>query len=93
MPHSKTDPRIKEMKLYARVGEDELGSGVVGLKQGIVPAGCIPLVACEKSKVAEDYIVQQMQVQGIFAGKKISLVRFAFEAVEIEVGQLNEIPA
>lgn len=33
---------------FAWVGEDELGSGEVGLKRGYVPAGLIPLVAIER---------------------------------------------
>ena len=35
------------LTIYAWVGEDEYGSGRVGLKQGVVPAGIIPLVAMD----------------------------------------------
>ena len=40
-----SDERIETMVLYAWVGEDELGSGEMGIKQAIVPAGNVPLVA------------------------------------------------
>ena len=34
-----TPKEVQEMVLHAWVGEDELGSGEFGIKQGIVPAG------------------------------------------------------
>ena len=39
--------RIEDLTIVAWVGEDELGSGKIGLKQGHVPAGFIPLVAMD----------------------------------------------
>jgi hypothetical protein len=80
-----SDPRVQEMILHAWVGEDELGSGKVGIKAGVVPAGCIPLVACETGKVDQDYIIKQMREQGSDYGKIIRLVRFAYHSVEIEL--------
>lgn len=35
------------LAIYAWVGEDEYGSGKVGIKQGMVPAGIIPLAAMD----------------------------------------------
>lgn len=41
-----TPEPVRKMVLYAWVGEDELGSGEVGLKQALVPAGFIALITC-----------------------------------------------
>ena len=79
------DPRVTEMVLHAWVGEDELGSGEVGIKAGFVPAGCIPLVACKEGKVDQRYIVEQMQAQSKQYGKVIRLAQFIFNSVEIEL--------
>lgn len=76
-----TDPRVEKMKLWAWVGEDELGSGEVGLKQGLCPAGFIPLVACVPGKMNQEYILTQMRAQSQVGGKVIRLVRFTFEEV------------
>lgn len=70
------DPR--NMVLYAWVGEDELGSGEMGLKQGIVPAGCIALVACKEGKIDQDYIIKQLQEQATRYGKTIRLCKFVY---------------
>jgi hypothetical protein len=64
------------MELYAWVGEDELGSGEVGLKQALVPAGLIPLVATTRDKMDRPEIVAQLQAQANRYGKPIRLVRF-----------------
>jgi hypothetical protein len=80
-----SDPRVQEMILHAWVGEDELGSGEVGIKAGMVPAGCIPLVACKTGKVDRAYIIEQMRQQGAQYGKVIRLVSFAFRSVELEL--------
>jgi hypothetical protein len=75
---SSSDPRVENMTLYAWVGEDELGSGEVGLKQALCPAGLIPMVACKTGKMDQEYIVQQMQRQATTCGKVIRLCRFEF---------------
>lgn len=64
------------MKLYAWIGEDEFGSGEVGIKQGIVPAGCIPLVSIDRSQVDQPYIRGQLQAQATAWGKTIRLAEF-----------------
>lgn len=74
-----------EIELYAWVGEDELGSGKVGLKQGLVPAGMIPLVSTDQTKLDRAHLVEQMQAQANRYGKTIQLVRFVFDAVVQEV--------
>jgi hypothetical protein len=76
---------LVDMKLWAWVGEDERGSGEVGLKQGIVPAGCIPLVACKDGKINRGNVRVQMLEQARRYRKVISLVRFGFEQVEDQV--------
>jgi hypothetical protein len=74
------DPRVANMVLYAWVGEDELGSGEVGLKQGVVPAGNIALVACKEGKIDQPYIIEQLQLQSTMFSKAIRLCRFEFAA-------------
>lgn len=65
-----------EMELYAYVGEDELGSGEVGLKQGLTEAGMIPLVAIRRDKIDRPNITMQLHAQARQYGKRIRLVRF-----------------
>lgn len=62
------------MKLFAWVGEDEFGSGVVGLKQALVPAGLVPLVAIEQAKIDHGDIVAMLQAQADTYGKTIRLI-------------------
>lgn len=82
--------RIEDLTIVAWVGEDELGSGKIGLKQGHVPAGFIPLVAMDYDleKIGRPEVVIQLEAQAATWGKKIRLVRFRFEAVleETECG-------
>jgi hypothetical protein len=75
-----TPERLKSVELYAWVGEDELGSGEIGLKQGLVPAGFIALVSAGP-KVAREDIQSQMALQAERFGKKIYLCRFTFAGV------------
>jgi hypothetical protein len=71
-----------EPDLIAWIGEDEHGSGKIGIKQALVPAGMIPIVSVldDKRKVTWPAIVNQMQLQADVYGKTIRLVRY--EAVE-----------
>jgi hypothetical protein len=69
-------PSVDGLELYAYVGEDELGSGEVGLKQGLTPVGLIPLVATKREKLDRDVLLAQMQRQSNSGGKTIRLVRF-----------------
>jgi hypothetical protein len=71
--------------LYAWIGEDEFGSGRVGLKQGMTPAGMIPLVAADFHLDRLAKLLPQMEAQAEVGGKKIRLVRFAItEEVVVE---------
>jgi hypothetical protein len=83
---SDTPDNVKEIALYAWLGEDEFGSGVVGLKQALVPAGMIPLVAVDNSKIDLEYIRQAMQSQANAYGKTIRFCKFTFveEIITIE---------
>jgi hypothetical protein len=72
--------RLQGVELFAWVGEDELGSGQIGIKQGLVPAGMIPIVATSP-KVGRPEIAAQMDAQARLSGKRIYLVRFT--AVEV----------
>jgi len=72
---------MEEFELYAWMGEDELGSGEIGIKQAQVPAGYIPLVAIKPEKIAAEYIKEQLLKQAVTYGKKIYLVRFKFSEI------------
>jgi hypothetical protein len=68
---------MSDPDLFAWIGEDELGSGEIGLKQAIVPAGHIPIVATKRGKVDRETIIAQLQAQADRYGKTIRLVRYA----------------
>jgi hypothetical protein len=70
--------RVKEVELFAWVGEDERGSGTVGLKQGIVPAGLVPLVAIKSHEHKMRALKRQLETQAKNSGKRIYLCRFTF---------------
>ena len=72
------------MTLYAWVGEDERGSGKIGLKQGRVPAGYIPLVAMDYDVAKIARLQPQMEEQARQYGKRIRLCKFEMTAVVVE---------
>lgn len=84
-------PSVEAHSLYAWVGEDELGSGKIGLKQGLVPAGYIPLVTMDydRHKIERAPVRLAMEMQAKLYGKKIRLVKFCYAEVvaETEAGQ------
>ncbi|MCK9458252.1 MAG: hypothetical protein M0R80_01200 [Proteobacteria bacterium] len=71
--------------LFAWMGEDELGSGDVGIKQGFTPCGLIPLVSVDVNKIAQPLIANQMQTQSKAYKKTIRLIRFVAQEVVITV--------
>lgn len=73
--------KLEELCLYAWVGEDEHGSGEIGLKQGLVPAGYIPLVATRQDKIDRPALELGMNLQAKLYGKRIRLVKFVFSEV------------
>ena len=83
--------RLKAHALYAWMGEDEKGSGLIGLKQTIMPAGYIPLVTMDyhRFKIEREAVRGAMEMQAEVYGKKIRLVKFVFAEVvaETEAGQ------
>lgn len=66
------------MDLYAWIGMDELGSGRVGIKQGMVPAGFIPLVVMDFDREKIERLQPQMQAQADAYGVTIRLAKFTF---------------
>jgi len=62
--------------IYAWIGEDEGGSGIVGIKQGVTPAGKIPLVAADFHLDRLAKLLPQMEGMAEMFGKKIRLVKF-----------------
>ena len=73
------DERLAKVELFAYLGEDECGSGEIGLKQAQVPAGLIPMVAVRRDKMEKH--IEQLEAQAMLYGKKIYLCRF--ELVEV----------
>lgn len=78
--------KLSDIALYAWMGKDELGSGEIGIKGAVVPAGYIPIVAVNESKVNRDEIANQLNIMGKQYGTRISLCRFKFDEVIREVG-------
>lgn len=76
---------MKKLELFAWVGEDEFGSGEVGLKQALVPAGMVPLVATTLEKINRPYLQEAMMLQSAKYGKPIRLVRFEMAEVVQEI--------
>lgn len=62
--------------LYAYIGPDQFGSGVIGLKQARVPAGMIPLVAMEREKIDRPEVIEQLQCMVDAYLEPIALVRY-----------------
>jgi len=81
---------VKSVELFAWVGEDEYGSGVIGIKQAMVPAGIIPIVATTLEKVNQKHILNALDLQGKIFGKKIMLCRFKFEEIITEIGAIQQ---
>jgi hypothetical protein len=73
------------MELFAWIGDDEFGSGEVGLKQALTPAGCIPLVAIERDQIDRVYLRRQLQAQADQFGVRIRLARFVLVEDEVHV--------
>lgn len=71
--------RLKEIELFAYLGEDEYGSGEIGLKQALVPAGCIPMVAVDREKM-ERY-KHLLQAQSDSGGKTIYFCRYELKEI------------
>jgi len=80
--------KLREVELFAWIGEDELGSKEIGIKQALCPAGCIPMVSISKAKMQQGYIKEQLQSMANQFGKTVHLVRFrvAFGEDRIEPG-------
>jgi hypothetical protein len=66
--------KLEDIELYAWLGEDEFGSGEIGLKRGRVPAGDIPMVAISREKLEKYW--PGAEAQAATYGKRIYLVRF-----------------
>jgi hypothetical protein len=79
----------EEMVLYAWVGKDDAidapRTEEFGLKQGVVPAGNIPLVACKEEKMLSQDLINQMMVLMQVTGIPRQLVKFKFEKVILEI--------
>lgn len=74
---------ILKTEMLAYIGEDELGSGEIGLKQGMTQLGLIPLafIGTHRDRAESGPMKMQMALQARAFDKPIYLVRYA--AVEI----------
>lgn len=81
--------KVMCVELVAWLGEDEFGSGQVGLKQARVPAGLIPMVAIREHEAKLRAVKPQLEVQARAFGQRIYLCRFTFAEVldKTESGQ------
>ena len=82
---------LDEIELWAWLGEDELGSGIIGIKQALVPAGMIPLVAIDREEM--ERLTVAMEIQAGLYGKRISLCRFKFVEAPPDSGGEMSAPA
>lgn len=78
---------LADVELFAWLGVDEFGSGQIGLKQGVVPAGIIPIVSTKREKVEKYW--DQAEKQAREHGKRIYLCCFKLVEVlrETEAGE------
>jgi hypothetical protein len=76
---SELPEKLRSVELFAWIGEDEYGSGEIGIKQGFVPLGLIPLVSVDQAKAAK--LAEQMEHQAKQYGKTIFLCRFTLAEV------------
>lgn len=79
------DALLAPSAIYAWVGEDEFGSGEVGIKQGLVPAGFIPLVSTIQDKLRKHGLPELLMEQSKMYGKTIRLVKYVPVEVVIEL--------
>ena len=75
------------MKLYAWVGEDELGNGIVGLKQYLDHGVPVPFVVIEAhlDRATRLDVVAALQEQANDYGVTIRLVEFIESATTITI--------
>lgn len=67
---------LRGTHLFGWVGEDEMGSGEVGLKQMLAPCGMTPLVSVREEKIDRPEFQQGLQAQSNMYGKTIYLVEY-----------------
>src|ERR1700729_393582 len=77
-------PADEKLALYAWVGKDERGGGRVGIKQALVPAGYIALVAMDYDLHKIAGLLSAMECQARIYGKKIRLCKFTMTEVAAE---------
>lgn len=79
--------QLEDVELYAWVGDDELGDGGIGLKQGFTRCGLIPLVAVRKDRMDSADLVEQLREGAKQYKTPKYLCRFTFDRVEMAVGE------
>lgn len=76
----------QEIVLFAWIGDDEFGSGRVGLKQALSKCGMCPLVVMDfdRNKIDNNRFRTMLGVQAEDFGKKIRLVKLEVTEVIFE---------
>lgn len=62
--------------LFAWIGEDELGSGEVGLKQALMACGMTPLVTIHRETLERILLLAMLQQQADIGRKTIRFCRY-----------------
>ncbi len=75
----------QHFECYAWIGEDEYGSGEVGIKGGLTKAGYIPLVSIHRRKLESEDLVAQAQAIVNQWGKPHRLVHMVATAEVMKV--------
>lgn len=87
MKDTKMETELEGLEVLAWVGEDELGSGKVGMKQIMTPKGVSALAAIAPGEWLKHEVVQNtMQHQANAYGKTIYLCKFQIVGVERVIG-------
>ena len=74
--------KLEDVILYAWVGEDEYGSGEIGIKKIITSKGYEALASTKKKSMLT--FKEPMKMQSEHYGKKIRLCKFIFREVIVE---------
>lgn len=77
--------------MWCWVGDNDAGNEIE-VKDGCFENGrIVPLASVAPGRMDRDWLLAQIRQQALLSGKKISLVRFRFEAIEVTVTPTGKI--